>query len=70
VISAVQRLQKELLSLAYFAMRLGIFCFLGLLLSADLALGADAKAGSPSPSPTPELPEVRPAFDRNRSKFA
>src|SRR5207247_2738351 len=50
------------LSLAYFAMRLGTFCFVGLLLSADLALAQTPKAGSPSPSPTPELPEVRPAL--------
>jgi len=55
-------LQKGPLALAYFAMRLGIFCFLGLLLSADLALAQTPKAGSPSPSPTPELPEVRPAL--------
>jgi len=55
-------LQKELLSLAYFAMRLRIFCFVGLLLSADLALAETPKPGSPSPSPTPTLPEVRPAL--------
>jgi len=55
-------LQKEPLSLAYFAMRLGIFFFVGLLLSAHLASGQTPKRGSPSPSPTPNLPEVRPAL--------
>ena len=43
-------------------MRLGIFCFVGLLLSVDLALAQTPKAGSPSPSPRPALPEVRPAL--------
>jgi hypothetical protein len=55
-------LQKEPLSLAYFAMRLGIFLFVGLLLSADLASTQTPKRGSPSPSPAPNLPEVRPAL--------
>ena len=55
-------LQKEPVSLAYFAMRLGIFCFVGLLLSADLASAQTPKPGSPSPSPGPKLPEVRPAL--------
>ena len=55
-------LQKGRLSLAYFAMRLGIFCFLGLLLSVHLALAQTPKPGSPSPSSTPKLPEVRPAL--------
>jgi hypothetical protein len=55
-------LQKEPVSLAYFAMRLGIFCFVGLLLSADLASAQTPKPGSPSPSPRPTLPEVRPAL--------
>jgi len=55
-------LQKERLSLAYFAMRLRIFCFVGLLLSAHLALAQTPKPGSPSPSPLPTLPEVRPAL--------
>jgi len=55
-------LQKEPLSLAYFAMRLGIFCFVGLLLSADLASAQTPKPGSSSPSPRPTLPEVRPAL--------
>src|SRR4029453_2157746 len=43
-------------------MRLGIFCFVGLLLSADLASAQTPKPGSPSPSPRPTLPEVRPAL--------
>jgi len=55
-------LQKEPVSLAYFAMRLGIFCFVGLLLSADLASAQTPKPGSPSLSPGPKLPEVRPAL--------
>jgi TonB family protein len=55
-------LQKEPLSLAYFAMRLGIFFFVGLLLSAHLGSAQTPKRGSPSPSPTPNLPEVRPAL--------
>jgi hypothetical protein len=53
-------LQKHCIALAYFAMRLGIFCFVGLLLSAHLVLAQTPKPGSPSPSPT--LPEVRPAL--------
>ena len=55
-------LQKEPLSLAYFAMRLRIFCFVGLLLSGHLALAQTPKPGSPSPSPKPTLPELRPAL--------
>jgi hypothetical protein len=55
-------LQKEPVSLAYFAMRLGIFFFVGLLLSAHLASAQTPKRGSPSPSPIPNLPEVRPAL--------
>jgi len=55
-------LQKEPVSLAYFAMRLRTFCFIGLLLSADLASAQTPKPGSPSPSPGPKLPEVRPAL--------
>src|SRR5262249_3547452 len=43
-------------------MRLGLLCFIGLLLGADLALAQTAKPGSPSPSPTPKLPEIRPAL--------
>jgi TonB family protein len=55
-------LQKGPLSLAYFAMRLGIFCFVALLLSAGLASSQTPKSGSPSSSPGPKLPEVRPAL--------
>jgi TonB family protein len=55
-------LQKRSISLAYFAMRLRILFFVGLLLSADFASAQTAKPGSPSPSPTPKLPEVRPAL--------
>jgi TonB family protein len=55
-------LQKELLSLAYVAMRLGMFCFVGLLLSSGLVSAQTLKPGSPSPSPRPTLPEVRPAL--------
>src|SRR5258708_33139676 len=43
-------------------MRLRIFCFVGWLLSADLASGQTQNPGSPSPSPSPTLPEVRPAL--------
>ena len=43
-------------------MRLGIFCFVGLLLSAGLASGQTPKPGSPSPTPKPTLPELRPAL--------
>ena len=43
-------------------MRLRIFCFVGLLLSAELASAQTPKPGSPSPSPSPTLPEVRPAL--------
>jgi TonB family protein len=55
-------LQKGPLSLAYFAMRLGIFCFVGLLLCANFASAQTPKPGSPSPSANPKLPEVRPAL--------
>jgi TonB family protein len=57
-------LQRRRVSLAYCAMRLRIFCFVGLLLSADLALPQTPKPGSPSssPSPQPTLPEFRPAL--------
>src|SRR5438093_9760297 len=41
-------------------MRLGIFCIIGLLLTAELASSQTAKPGSPSP--TPALPELRPAL--------
>jgi TonB family protein len=53
-------LQKHCISLAYFAMRLGIFCFVGLLLG--LASAQTPKPGSPSASPGPTLPEIRPAL--------
>jgi TonB family protein len=53
----------ERLSLAYFAMRLGISCCVGLLLlGADLASPQTPKPGSPSPSPASKLPEIRPAL--------
>jgi TonB family protein len=55
-------LQNRPLSLAYFAMRLGIFCLLCLLLSFGLASGQTPNPGLPSPSPTPNLPEIRPAL--------
>jgi TonB family protein len=55
-------LQKEPPSLAYFGMRRWISCFVGLLLSVDLASAQTPKPGSPSPSPRPTLPEVRPAL--------
>jgi TonB family protein len=53
-------LQKRRLSIAYFAMRIGIFCVIGLLLGADLASSQTGK--SASPTPTPALPEFRPAL--------
>src|SRR4029453_1614740 len=43
-------------------MRLRIFCFVGLLLSAGFVSAQTPKPGSPSPSPRPTLPEVRPAL--------
>jgi len=55
-------LQKERLSLAYFAMRLGTFCVIGLLLGAGLATSQTPKTASPSASPKPTLPEFRPAL--------
>jgi TonB family protein len=55
-------LQKTRLSLAYSAMRFGIFCLVGLLLGADIVLAQTSKSGSPSPSPQPTLPEFRPAL--------
>jgi TonB family protein len=55
-------LQRRRVSLAYFAMRLRIFFFVGLLLSTQLALAQTPKPGSPSPSPQSKLPEVRPAL--------
>src|SRR5207237_5930885 len=41
-------------------MRLGTFCIIGLLLTAELASSQTAKPASPSP--TPALPEFRPAL--------
>jgi len=55
-------LQREQLSLAYFAMRFRIVCIIGLLLSAELASSQTPQAASPSPSPKPTLPEFRPAL--------
>jgi hypothetical protein len=43
-------------------MRLWIFCFVGVLLSAGLSSAQTPKPGSPSPSPQSTLPEVRPAL--------
>jgi len=53
-------LQKERLSLAYFAMRLGTFWLIGLLLGAGVAISQIEKTASPTP--TPALPEFRPAL--------
>jgi TonB family protein len=55
-------LQREQLSLAYFAMRLGIFCVISCLLSAGVASSQTSKTASPTPAPTPALPEFRPAL--------
>jgi TonB family protein len=55
-------LQRERVSLAYFAMRIGIFCVIGLLLNAGFASSQTPKITSPSPSPRPNLPEFRPAL--------
>jgi hypothetical protein len=55
-------LQREQLSLAYSAMRLRIFCIIGLLLAVELASSQTPKTASPSPSPKPTLPEFRPAL--------
>jgi TonB family protein len=57
-------LQKRRILLAYSAMRLGTFCLIGLLLTAELASSQTVKIASPSPSPTPTpaLPELRPAL--------
>src|SRR5205809_2505574 len=43
-------------------MRLGILCFVGLLLSSGLVSAQAPKPGSPSPLPRPTLPEFRPAL--------
>jgi TonB family protein len=53
-------LQKRRILLAYSAMRLGTFCIIGLLLTAELASSQTVKIASPTP--TPALPEVRPAL--------
>jgi TonB family protein len=53
-------LQSERLWLAYFAMRLGIFCIIALLLGVDVTSSQTPKPTSPSPKPT--LPEFRPAL--------
>jgi TonB family protein len=55
-------LQREQLSLAYFAMRFRICCIIGLLLSVELASSQTPQAASPSPSPKSTLPEFRPAL--------
>jgi TonB family protein len=53
-------LQKRRNLLAYSAMRLAIYCVIGLLLNANLALSQTKKAATPTP--TPALPELRPAL--------
>lgn len=53
-------MQKGRISLAYSAMRLGIYCVIGLLFSANLALSQTKKSATPTPTPT--LPEFRPAL--------
>jgi TonB family protein len=53
-------LQKRRTLLAYSVMRLGTFCIIGLLLTAELASSQTPKPASPSP--TPALPEFRPAL--------
>jgi hypothetical protein len=55
-------LQKDRLSVAYVAMRLGILCFVGLLLGAGVVTSQTPKTARQSPSPTPALPEFRPAL--------
>ena len=53
-------LQKWRNLLAYSAMRLGTFCLIGLLLTAEIASSQTAKTASPTA--TPALPEFRPAL--------
>jgi len=53
-------LQKRHILLACSAMRLGIYCVIGLLLSTNLALSQTKKPATPTP--TPALPEFRPAL--------
>ena len=55
-------MQKDRLWLAYFAMRLGILCIIGLLLGVDVTSSQTPKPASPSPSPKATLPEFRPAL--------
>src|SRR5947208_16322783 len=55
-------LQKERLSLAYFAMRLGIFCMIGALLGVDVSSWQTPKPAKHSPSTKPTLPEFRAAL--------
>jgi TonB family protein len=52
-------LQKRHILLAYSAMRLGTFCIIGLLLTAELAFSQTGTTATPTP--TPALPELRPA---------
>jgi hypothetical protein len=52
-------LQKRHILLAYSAMRLGTFCIIGLLLTAELAFSQTGTTATPTPTPT--LPELRPA---------
>jgi TonB family protein len=53
-------LQTPRILLAYSAMRLGIYCVIGLVLGANLASSQTKK--SATPAPTPALPEFRPAL--------
>jgi hypothetical protein len=53
-------LQNRHILLAYSAMRLGIYCVIGLLLSGNPAFSQTKKAASPTP--TPALPDFRPAL--------
>ena len=59
-------MQSEPVWLAYFAMRLGILCIIGLLLGVEVTSSQTTKSTSPSrspsPTPTPALPELRPAL--------
>jgi TonB family protein len=55
-------LQKRRVLLAYSAMRLGILCIIGLLLSTPLASSQTKKTATVTPTPTPALPEFRPAL--------
>jgi TonB family protein len=55
-------LQKSRVPLAYFAMRPGIFCAVGLLLSVGLASSQTATKAPATASPAAALPEVRPTL--------